>query len=98
MLPCISPPKITPMDPHETVLTVLYYMRLCFYVLRAFLPSLPARCRNADLKLKLPPVGPGAVGTRLEPPPAPRLLGCEAQLCPHAILAPGVLPNGVTAQ
>ena len=26
------------------------------YVLRAFLPSLPARCRYADLEVKLPPV------------------------------------------
>ena len=55
MLPCISPPKITPMDPHETVFIVMYYMRLCFYVLRAFLPSLPGRCRHTDHGVKLLP-------------------------------------------
>ena len=54
MLPCISPPKITPMDPPMKPL-LLYYMRLCFYVLRAFLPSLPGRCRHTDHGVKLLP-------------------------------------------
>ena len=31
-------------------------MSLCFYVIRSFLPSLPVGCRDADLKIKSPPV------------------------------------------
>ena len=30
---------------------------LCFYVLRAFLPALPGKCRYTDLRVKLPPGG-----------------------------------------
>ena len=31
-------------------------LTLCFYVLGAFLPSLPGWCRHADLRIETPPV------------------------------------------
>ena len=64
MLPCISPPQETPTDPNETEPFYAYYVRLCFYVLAACLPSLPGTGRYADLTVKLPP---DSLGFSLEP-------------------------------
>ena len=43
-----------PGDHRGMCLTVFYArrMRLCFYVIRSFLPSLPGRRRDAHLRIK----------------------------------------------
>ena len=41
-LPTLKTPNMDPMKPFETV-----YMRLCFHVIRSFLPSLPGGRRHA---------------------------------------------------
>ena len=48
------PTSETPMDPNEAVY-LAFYVRLCFYVIRAFLPSLPGGRRHADHGIKSPP-------------------------------------------
>ena len=55
-LPLDCPPHISPV---AIVLARFYakYRSLCFYVLRAFLPSLPAPCACADHRIKTPPGG-----------------------------------------
>ena len=53
------PPLHAPCPRHPASLPetapYAFYMRLCFYVIPSFLPSLPAGCRDADLPIKSPP-------------------------------------------
>ena len=53
--PLHCPPHKSPVATVSARFCVLY-TSLCFYVLRAFLPSLPGRRRCADLVIKTPPV------------------------------------------
>ena len=59
----------TPLDPNETVfIHITVYVRLCFYVIRSFLPSVSGRLRHAHYK-------PPSLGSSSDPgiDPDPRL-------------------------
>ena len=53
------------------------FTALCFYVLGAFLPSLPGWCRHADPRIKSPPES-GVVRARVEPGDRRSGLACLA--------------------
>ena len=64
-------------------------MRLCFYVIPSFLPSLPAGCRHADPKVKLLPAQSQRV---LLPAPIERLPRPELRLKGHPCYGSGSNP------
>ena len=70
---CLVDPPWYPISRYPGYIqTVSRPYPLCFYVLGAFLPSLPGWCRDADHKIKTPPVAPAgtlseSLGSKLVP-------------------------------